>query len=937
MPQDELVLIDGHALAYRMYYALPVESFTTREGEATNATFGFTRLLLDILLDQKPKYLAVAFDAGMSGRDEVFAAYKGTREKSPADLKPQVERIHELLEAFNVPTLEVPGWEADDVLGAIAPQAEAQGVNVRILTGDRDLLQLLTENTRVQLPGKKLSDVQLYDLARFREEYGLEPAQLVDLKGFVGDKSDNIPGVRGVGDKTATKLLQDYGTLEGVYEHIDAIKGALKEKLAEGRDDAFLSKRLATIRRDAPVTLDLAKCVAADYRRAPVAELFRQLEFRSLIDRLPKKDEEGPALAQPVPEQLALFGEEMPATEGKPSEPPPAGPTAFTIVDDEAKLTALVKRLEAAKAITVDVESTGTDQMAADLVGIALTTEEGEGYYVPVGHKTGEPQLPLKQVIDALRPAMTNPDISKYGHNVKYDYVVLRRHGLDFAPIAFDTMVAEWLRDPSSRNLGLKNLAWTTLKIEMTTIEKLIGSGKNQVTMAQVPVAHAAAYAAADVDMTHRLVRVLEPDLREKNAWDLMVNLEMPLIPVLADVETHGVLLDTQFLGEMSNELGDSLAKLEGEIFKIVGYPFNVNSTQQLSEALFVKLALPREGLRKTEGGQQSTASDVLALLRAHDPHGIIDLILQHRELSKLKGTYVDALPQLVNPITGRVHTSYNQTGTVTGRISSSDPNLQNIPIRTETGAQVRKAFIAQPGWVLLECDYSQVELRILAHMSDDPGLKEAFNRGYDIHAATAAVIYNKPMDQVTKRDRNFAKRVNFGLIYGMTAFRLARETDLTLAEAERFVEAYFGGFPNVKKFLDGTIRKAERQGYVETLLGRRRYFPVLQTDKRDRQRASVVARQRAEREAINMPIQGTAADIIKIAMINLHRELRAQGLRGRMILQVHDALVLETPEEELEKTAKLVRRVMEEAYTLSVPLKVDASAGLNWFDMSPV
>lgn len=945
MTRDELVLIDGHALAYRLYYALPVESFTTRHGEATNATYGFARLLLDILLDEKPRYLAVTFDAGMSGRDAVFPGYKGTREKSPDDLKPQVERIHELLAAFNVPVLEVPGWEADDIIGTIAAQAEARGVNVRVLTGDRDLLQLVTERTRVQLPGKRLGDVQLFDLAKFREEYGLEPAQLVDLKGFVGDKSDNIPGVRGIGDKGATRLLQDYGTLEGVYEHLDAIKGALKEKLVAGREDAFLSKRLAAIRRDAPIMLDLSKCVAEDYAREPVAELFRQLEFRSLIDRLPKSDET-PAAG----EQLSLFGADAAAPEAPASEAIPEGPTRVTIVDAEEKLAALARRLESADAITVDVETTGTDQMAVDLVGVAVTPVEGEGYYIPVGHTTGERQLPLDRVMDALRPALTDPDIPKYGHNIKYDYVVLRRYGLEVTPLAFDTMVAEWMSNPASGNLGLKNLAWSRLSVEMTEIKELIGSGKNQITMAQVPIPKAAAYAAADVDMTHRLVRKFEPEpdppsplpdetisRLDRRTWDLLINMEMPLISVLADMEMEGVLLDTRFLASLSQELAEGLAKLEEEIFAIVGYPFNINSTQQLSEVLFTKLGLPREGLRKTESGHISTASDVLTLLRPNDTSGIINLILEHRELSKLKSTYVDALPQLVNRRTGRVHTSYNQTGTVTGRISSSEPNLQNIPIRTETGAQVRKAFIARPGWVLLGCDYSQVELRILAHMSQDPGLMEAFRSGYDIHAATAAVIFDKPIDQVTKRDRNFAKRVNFGLIYGMTAFRLARETDLTLAEAERFVEAYFGGFPNVRGYLEKTKRMAERQGYVETLLGRRRYFPALQRGRDDVRHITQQARQRAEREAINMPIQGTAADIMKIAMINVHRELPAQGLRGRVILQVHDELVLEVPENELEQTAQLVRRIMESAYTLSVPLKVDASAGINWYELAPI
>jgi DNA polymerase-1 len=925
MSQNRLVLIDGHALAYRMYYALPIESFTTRAGEATNATFGFTRLLLDILLDTQPRYLAVAFDAGVSGRTEIYPAYKGTREKSPADLKPQVARIQEVLAAFNVPVLEAAGWEADDVIGTVSPQAETQGVHVHILTGDRDLLQLVTEHTHVQLPGRRLADVKLYDLARVRQEYALEPWQLVDLKGFVGDKSDNIPGVRGIGQKGATKLLHAYQTLEGVYEHVDEIKGALRKKLEAGREDAFLSKRLGIIQRDAPVTLDLEACTTAGYDRNSVAELFRQLEFRSLIERLPPQSE------AEVGQQLTMF-EGVAPEEPSPGEEP-AGPTEVTIVDDEEGLTALTRRLETTQALSLDVESTSTDQMSAELVGIALTPEEGQGYYIPVGHRTARRQLPLSRVIAALRPTMTNPNIPKFGHNVKYDYVVLRRHGLGFAPLAFDTMVAEWLCDPASRNLGLKNLAWVRLGIEMTHIEKLIGRGKSQITMAQVPVGDAAPYAAADVDMTHRLVSVLEPELRQKQAWNLFAEVEMPLIPVLADMEMHGVLLDLDFLAGMSQKLGGMLADLERQIYGQVGYTFNINSTQQLSEALFARLGLPREGLPKTSTGIISTAAAVLETLR--DQHEVVGLILEHRELSKLKSTYVDALPQLVNPETGRVHTSFNQTGTVTGRISSSDPNLQNIPIRTSLGAQVRRAFIAPPGWVLLTCDYSQVELRVLAHVSQDPGLLEAFHRGKDIHAATAAVIYGVPLEAVTKAQRNFAKRVNFGLLYGMTAFRLARETDLTLAEAEAFVTAYFDNFPNVRQYLEGTKRMAAQKGYVETLLGRRRYFPVLQTT--DKRHISVAARQRAEREAINMPIQGTAADIIKIAMIRLHREMRERNLQGPITLQVHDELLLEVPQDELAETTALVRQVMEGAVQLDAPLVVDAKAGPNWHEMEPL
>ncbi|MBN1286073.1 MAG: DNA polymerase I [Anaerolineae bacterium] len=940
-PDKTLVLIDGHALAYRVYFALPAESFSAG-GEITNAIYGFTRVLLDILLDMKPAYFAVAFDAGLSGRDQAYAEYKGTREKMPDDLRPQIARIQEIIRALNIPLLMVEGWEADDVIGTAAAQAEAQGVAVHIITGDRDLLQLLTEQTNVQLPGKRAGEVQVYDAARFRAEYGLEPRQLPDLKGLMGDKSDNIPGVHGVGEKTGTDLLKAYGSLESVYEHLDEIKGAKQKYLTNDRANAFLSKDLATIRRDAPVTLDLPACIAEDYDPAPVLEIFRALNFRAFAERL------APAPAPAVGQQLSMFDDIPPPPSEKPEAAVPGDalpPTKTFIVDDPEKLAALAARLAQAGAITVDTETTGTDQMAVDLVGVAVTGAAGEGFYIPVGHLTGEPQLPTAQVIEALRPALTDPDIPKYGHNIKYDYVVLKRAGLAISPIAFDTMVAAWVVNPGDR-LGLKRQAWQRLDANMTDIEHLIGSGKNQITMAQVPVKGAAPYAAADVDMTHRLVADLTDNPREagkptlKSAddpdghmWKLFKDIEMPLVPVLAEMEMHGVMLDAAFLHEMSKELSAQIAALEQDIYARVGYEFNISSTQQLSEALFDKMGLPREGLKKTSGGAISTAAGVLeSILVDGTRPEIIDLILDYRELTKLQSTYVEALPQLVNPKTGRLHTSFNQTGTVTGRISSSDPNLQNIPIRTPTGARVRRAFIAPEGCVLLACDYSQVELRVLAHACQDPGLLKAFREGQDIHAATAATVFNVPIETVTKQQRSFAKRVNFGLLYGMGAYRLARETELTFAESEKFIKKYFDSFPNVRQYLEGTKDKAAKLGYVETLLGRRRYFPTLQS-----QSAHQQVRQRAEREAINMPIQGTAADIIKIAMIDLDRALRERGLGGRMILQVHDELVLEVPTGELEATAALVKTVMEAAYKLDAPLVVDANAGPNWGEMQRV
>ncbi|HML23138.1 MAG TPA: DNA polymerase I [Aggregatilinea sp.] len=944
MDRPVLVLIDGHALAYRQFFALPIETFSTRSGEPTNAVYGFARTLIDIL-NEHPKYLAVAFDKGMSGRDELFEEYKGTREKMPDEMRTQMDRIRELIQSFNIPILELDGYEADDVLGSIAPQAEGDGCAVRIITGDRDLLQLITDCTSVQLPGKRQGDAQVFDLDRFREEYdGLEPPQLVELKGLMGDNSDNIPGVKGIGPKGAQNLIKAYGSVANLYEHLDEIKGATHDKLEAGREMAFLSRELARIRTDVPVTIRLPECVAHDYEYATVEALFRELEFRSLIDRLPG----APVRTETTGgvQQLSMFEvAEAPKAEPAPEE----APVPFAIVDDEEKLALLVERLDAAEAITFDVETTSIDRMVGDLVGISLSVDGGEGYYIPVGHiPTNAPystevtqpdlvegytprQLPLQQVMDAIRPAMTSPDIPKYAHNASYDLVVMRRYGIDVRPITFDTMIAEWVCDPTSRNLGLKNLAWVRTGVRMTEISELIGSGKNQITMDRVPVERAAPYAAADAVLTHRLVELLKPELEERNAWKLFSEIEMPLVPVIADMEMEGVLLDVDYLNALSKDLGARLATIADDIYTLSEGPFNIGSPKQLNEILFDRLKLPTEGLRKTTHGL-STAADVLDSLR--DAHPIVEKILAWRELSKLQSTYVDALPSLINPRTGRVHTHFNQTGTATGRVSSIDPNLQNIPVRTEEGRRVRHAFITPEGCSLLGVDYSQVELRILAHYSQDEALLDAFRHGVDIHRATAAAVYNVPLDAVTYEQRSFAKSVNFGLMYGMGAFRLARDSQLTLAEAEDFISNYFHQFPGVRTYLDGSLEQARQRGYVETLLGRRRYFPILQD--RGGKPSRTPAYQRAEREAINMPVQGTAADIIKIAMINLSKALKDGGYQSKMILQVHDELVLEGPDEEMDRVAPLVIDVMESAFKLDAPLRADARIGQNWAEMTP-
>jgi DNA polymerase-1 len=930
--RKKLVLIDGHALAYRAFHALPPD-LATSKGELTNAVYGFTSMLLNVLRDEKPDYIAVAFDVGKSFRHDEYKEYKAHRIKMPDEMRTQMARIQEILHAMSIPIIEMEGYEGDDVLGTLARQASQRGVETLIVTGDTDTFQLIDEHTRVLTSRRPFSDTIVYDQKGIQKRYGVKPHQLVDYKALVGDVSDNIPGVRGVGEKTAAKLLQRYGSVEGIYAHLDEVESSrFRKALEKGRQSAFLSKFLATIVTDAPVELDLEVCRVTEFDRDTVVELFRKLEFRTLLNRLPaeaKPEEE----RQGPPQQFAMFAE-VEKVEEK------AVPTNYQIVADEGALEDLVTRLSKVPAIALDVETTSQDAMLADLVGIAVALREGEAYYIPVGHQLGARsmmhdartgsgrQLPLEEVLTKLQPVFENPSIEKITHNGKYDLTVLLRHGAQVNGLLFDTMVAAWLLEPSRRGFGLKELAWAKLGVEMQPITDLIGKGKQQITMAQVPIASVAQYAGADVDMTLRLARLLEKELRDKVLWDLFEDVEMPLVPVLVEMEMTGVALDKEYLQELSEELQRRILALEREIQELVGYAFNVGSTQQLSDALFIRLGLSAHGIPKTKSGHYSTAASVLEKLQGQHP--VIELVLEHRHLSKLKSTYADALSSLINPQTGRVHTSYNQTGTVTGRLSSSNPNLQNIPIRTEEGRRIRRAFIAQEGWRLLAADYSQVELRIMAHISGDEGLLAAFRRGEDIHASTAATIFEVPLDQVTREMRRVAKMINFGLSYGMSGYGLAQRTGLSQEEADRFIESYFANYPKVKVYMEQTKREASQQGYVETLLHRRRYFPELLS----KGKAHASVRRAAEREAINMPIQGTAADIIKLAMIRLHRALKERGLKSRMILQVHDELVLEVPEAEMDDVIPIVREAMEGAFQLAIPLKVDLKVGRNWEEM---
>ena len=927
-----LYLIDGHALAYRMYFALTAGGSSTRwqtsKGEPTAGSYGFARELMRILEQEKPDYIAVAFDTGKTFRDQIFPEYKGTRAKMPDDLSPQITRIRQLVDAFNIPRLELEGFEADDVLGSIAHIANEQGLGVKIITGDRDLLQLVNERTTVYLAGDDQNYVTDEDVVR---KLGVPPNQVVDYKALVGDKSDNIPGVPGIGEKTAISLLQKFGTLEEIYSHIDKVENRWKTKLEQSKDKAYMSYDLAKIKTDINVRLDLEHARADDLDFDSIEALFTELEFRSLIKTLQRLSSQEVSAAASAPaastagQQLSMFAEAPPPVYTPKVETAELNITVH-VVDTPEKLAELVSTLNNADVISFDTETTSTEEMRADIVGISLAVREGEGYYIPVGHGAGT-NLPLKEVLSALRKPLTNPKIGKIAHNAKYDYIVLAKNGLYVTPLTFDTMLAEFIVDPGSHSLGLKNLAFVKLGDEMTHIEELIGKGKKQISMADVAIESAAPYAVADAETTLRLMPLLQADLRRVNGTKLLEEIDLPLTPVLAEMEMAGIGLDLPFFQETGKRLEKRMAEIEKQVYESIGKPFNINSTQQLSDVLFKDLKLePPDRGNKTASGHYSTSAGVLEMLRGK--HEVVDWVLEHRELSKIKSTYVDALQAALNSETGCVHTSYSQTGAVTGRLSSQNPNLQNIPVRTEEGRRIRHGFVAGKDNVLLSVDYSQIELRIVAHMAEDEAMLEAFRAGQDIHTTTAVAIYDVSPEAVTKNMRRHAKAINFGLIYGMSVFGLTRSTDLTLAEAEEFVSAYFKQFPGIKKYLDGIRKLAAQQGYVETLLGRRRYFPALQS------KQNVQVKNREEREAINAPIQGTAADIMKIAMLKIPPALKAAGLKGKMLLQVHDELVLECPEKELKETARVVQETMANAFPLSIPLSTEARYGKNWGDM---
>jgi len=907
-----LMLVDGYGLIFRAYHALKA-GFTTSRGELVNAVYGFAAMLLEVLRTQRPRYAVIALEGGRTFREDLFEEYKAHRGAMPDELRPQVARIRELIDALGIPVEERARYEADDVIGSLACRCSREGdLDVLVVTGDSDLLQLVDDRVTVVLPGvQRFGELRVYDRAAVEARYGFGPEFVPDFKALVGDTSDNIPGVPGIGEKTAKALIARFGPIEEILAHTSEVTPTRARNALEANAElARRSKTLATIVRDLDVAIDLERSTVDDYDRERVIELFRELEFRSLVNKLPEARP-----VNPVP---------------KPAVPRP--PSRRHIVRDRAALEQMAARMREVGRYAIDLETDSTEPRHAALVGIAIAVSPTESFYVPLRHAAGNgAQLDAETVREVLAPLLVDPGLRAYAHHAKYDVAVLKRHGYDLGNLDFETMIAAYLLNESS--IGLKNLAFTHLGIEMTEITALIGTGRGQLTMDQVDSDLAGDYACGDVEATFELVDLFSRELRERGLEGLLREVEIPLVPVLIEMEAAGIAVDVPYLKAMSEEITARFGELEREIQAIAGREVNVGSNKQLATLLFEELKLPTG--RRTKTGY-SVDADALAAIR--DRHPIIDLILEHRTLAKLKSTYVDALPTQVDRETGRVHTSFNQTVAETGRLSSTNPNLQNIPIRTELGRRVRRAFVAdrRPEFrlfedaVLMSADYSQIELRLLAHMTGEPFLIDAFRRGDDIHRATAAIVYGVPPAAVTADQRRIAKTVNFGVLYGMQAYGLSRDTGLPRAEAQQFIDDYWARLPKVKRYFDETLRFGASHGYVQAPSGRRRYLPDLTSPNGAR-------RLPAERMAINMPVQGGAADIIKVAMIRLGPALRERGLRARLLLQVHDELVLEVDRRDLAATAEQVRATMEGAAELAVPLAVEVSVGDNWEELTTV
>ncbi|MDA1258023.1 MAG: DNA polymerase I [Chloroflexi bacterium] len=955
-----LLLIDGHAMVYRAFFSIP-ERLSTSTGQDTRGVYGFLTTFLKVVRDHKPTHAAVAFDTSApTFRDERYPEYKAGRPPAPDELRQQFPLVKQVLDAFKIPYFEMDGWEADDLIGTMSRMATEQGIDTLVVTGDRDELQLVSNSVNV-LMYTGFANTKVYDIDAFRERFGgLMPGSLPDVKALQGDPSDNIPGVPGVGEKAAFAVLKGRDRLEKVYEELDEIeampsselRGAkrVRKLLEENRDVAFEGRWLTTIAQDAPMDLHLDDLRFWKYDREEVVGALLELEFRSVLAQVPD-----PASRDGSPEDGQQLG--LGFTGGNAADSNGAGGTGdaappvsrgdsvdvdYTTITKLADLQALVKELSTPSGFAFDTETSGINPMDSKLVGVSMSNAQGRAWYVPVGHVapedsgaadagdvTQQEQIPLPQALDTLRPLFADPAVPKTAHNANFDVMVLNHAGLEVNNVAFDTMIAAALT--GRRQIGLKQLALDFFQVEMTPITQLIGTGRKQITMDQVPIADAAPYAAADADFTWRLHEQLDPRLDAEAARGLFEQIEMPLLPVIVQMQQSGVLIDTEALDRFSVELGAELERIEADTAELLGgTEINLNSGQQLAAILFDEYDVPKT--RRTKTGYSMDASTLEGLLDREDLHPsafeLIKNVLSYRELGKLKSTYVDSLPRLVVERTGRVHTSFNQVGSATGRLSSADPNVQNIPVRTELGRRVRRAFVAdgENGWTLLAADYSQIELRILAHLSQEPGLLEAFRQGEDIHTATARAMYGDDAEDPDGK-RRIAKILNFGVIYGLGPVGVARQTDLTRAQGAEFIEMYFNKYPGLKDYIESVKESAREKGYVETISGRRRRLPEIKN-------GSQMARAAAERMAVNMPIQGTSADIIKIAMVNIDRAIRDRGLKSRMIIQVHDELIFEVAPGELMEVQALASELMPSAMQLSVPLEVEIKTGPTWGDM---
>ena len=920
LQMERLFLLDAYALIYRAYYAFIKNPRINSKGQNTSAVLGFVNTLEDVLRRQSPTHIGVAFDpSGPTFRHEAYAQYKAQREETPEAIRQSVPIIKDIIRAYHIPILEVPGYEADDVIGTLATQAGARGIDTYMMTPDKDYGQLVGEHVFMYRPRHGDKEFDTLGVEEVKAKFGIDrPAQVIDLLGLMGDSSDNIPGCPGVGEKTAQKLIAEFGSIDALLAGTDRLKGALRKKVEENAEQIRFSRFLATIKTDVPVTLDMDALARTQPDEEALRSLFEELEFKNLTERIFKKEKPAPVLEPGM--QFTLF-------DAVPQEQAPASTRLSTLddldcryhlVEDEAGIDALVGRLLAADAFAMDTETTDAEPMAAELVGMSFSLTEGEAYYVPVPPEREAAQ----RIVDRFKPAYARQESLKIGQNIKYDILVLGHYGAEVRGPMFDTMIAHYVLQPELRH-GMDYLAEIYLHYQTIHIEELIGpKGRKQKSMRDLPPADVYRYACEDADVTLKLKHVLEKELDKHDARRLFEEIEMPLVPVLAYMERNGVRIDPEALRQTSEHFTARMRQIEQEVFRLAGEEFNIASPKQVGEVLFDKLRISDKAKKTKSKGQYITSEEVLESLKAKHP--IVEKILDYRGLRKLLSTYIDALPELVNPRTGRIHTSFNQTVTATGRLSSSNPNLQNIPVRNEDGKEIRKAFIPDDGCEFFSADYSQIELRIMAHLSQDPHMMEAFREGHDIHAATAAKIYKKPISEVTKEERRKAKTANFGIIYGISAFGLAERMGVDRREAKALIDEYFRTYPHVKAYMEHCIEEARQRGYVETISKRKRYLPDILSH-------NSVVRGYAERNAINAPIQGSAADIIKVAMIRIYRRFMQEGIRSKMILQVHDELNFSVVPEEKERVQQIVIEEMQGAYPLRVPLEADCGWGSNW------